>query len=149
MIGGVRKYKVEFLYKCKFSEPNQDDTTKGEALAFGTSEISGSVHALANGNWSTSKVFNTQAEAVQYLEALLATSAVTLTYNVNGGTGSVPSVLVASGTAVALDNGAGITPPANKTFAGWATTNSAETADVTSPYTVSADTTLYAVYAAG
>ena len=32
MVGGVYKYKVEFLNKVKFSEPSQDDNTKGESL---------------------------------------------------------------------------------------------------------------------
>lgn len=72
MVGGVRKYKVEFLYKVKFAEPNQDDTTKGENLAFATSEITGTISTLANGKWSDAKVFDTQDAAVTYLEGKLA-----------------------------------------------------------------------------
>ena len=74
------------------------------------------------------------------------TSNVTLTYNVNGGTGTIDPVSVAAGTAVTLNNGSTLTPPEGKTFSGWATTDSAQTPDATSPYTVSADTTLYAVW---
>lgn len=72
MVGGAYKYKVEFLYKVKFSEPNQSDTTKGENVAFATSEISGLVSALANGKWSETKTFDTKAAALTYLEGLLA-----------------------------------------------------------------------------
>lgn len=72
MVGGAYKYKVEFLYKCKFSEPSQEDTTRGESVEFGTTEIEGTVAALANGEWSKAKTFDTKAEAVTYLEGLMA-----------------------------------------------------------------------------
>ena len=71
MINGSYKYKVEFLYKVKFAEPSQEDTTKGESVEFGTTEIEGSVAALANGKWSVAKTFDTQAEAITYLEGIL------------------------------------------------------------------------------
>lgn len=72
MVGGVYKYKVEFLYKVKFSEPSEENTTKGESLEFGTATLEGSVSVLGNGKWSVAKVFNTKAEAVTYLEGLMA-----------------------------------------------------------------------------
>jgi phi13 family phage major tail protein len=71
MVNNVRKYKVEFLYKAKFSEPSQSDNTKGESLEFATSELSGTIAALANGDWSKTKTFNTRAEAITYLEGLM------------------------------------------------------------------------------
>ena len=70
MVGGVYKYKVEFLYKVKFGEPSQEDNTKGENLEFSTSTIEGQISTLANGKWSETKTFNTQAEAITYLEGL-------------------------------------------------------------------------------
>lgn len=73
MVGGLYKYKVEFLHKVKFSEPSQEDNTKGESLEFGTSELEGTVATLANGDWSKSNVFDTKAEALEYLEGLLGT----------------------------------------------------------------------------
>jgi len=73
MVAGVYKYKVEFLYKVKFAEPSQEDNTKGDSVEFGTTEIEGTVAALANGNWSVAKTFSTRAEAVTYLEGLLGT----------------------------------------------------------------------------
>lgn len=70
----------------------------------------------------------------------------TITYDANGGTGTVAAVTVSDGTSITLSNGTGLTAPTDKEFAGWATTDSATEANVTSPYTVSADVTLYAVW---
>lgn len=66
------KYKVEFLYKVKFSEPSQEDNTKGESVEFATPEIEGIVSALANGKWSETGTFDTKQEAIAFLEGLLA-----------------------------------------------------------------------------
>ena len=148
MVNNVTKYKVEFLYKVKFSEPSAENQTRGESVEFATTEIEGTVSVLKNGNWSVAQTFATKAEATTYLEGLMAAPpTVTLTYNVNGGTGTISPVTVTSGNAVTLNNGSTLTAPEGKTFAGWATTSSAETPDATSPYTVSANTILYAVWA--
>lgn len=72
MVNGVYKYKVEFLYKVKFAEPSQEDTTKGDSVQFGTTSIEGTVATLANGKWSVAKTFSTQSDAISYLEGLLA-----------------------------------------------------------------------------
>lgn len=72
MQDGALKWKVEFLYKVKFAEPSQSDTTQGETVEFGTVEMQGQVMQLANGNWSTSQIFNTKADAISYLEGLLS-----------------------------------------------------------------------------
>ena len=72
MVNGARKYKVEFLNKVKFSEPSQDDKTKGENVEFTTSELEGTVSTLADGTWSKTKTFETQADAIKYLEGLMA-----------------------------------------------------------------------------
>ena len=71
-VNNAYKYKVEFLYKVKFSEPSQSDQTKGETVEFATPEIEGIISALANGNWSITNSFDTYAEALSYLEGLLA-----------------------------------------------------------------------------
>ena len=88
----------------------------------------------------------TNIDVAQYAKVDVAVPVVTVTYNVNGGTGTVAPVSVGKGTEIQLDSGSGITAPEGKTFAGWATTNDAEAPDVTSPYNVTADITLYAVY---
>lgn len=72
MVGGVYKYKVEFLYKVRFGEPSQENETKGESLEFSTSELEGTIACLANGDWSKTKTFDTKAEAITYLEGLMA-----------------------------------------------------------------------------
>ena len=76
MVNGAYKYTVEFLCKVKFSEPSQDDSTKGENISFSTTELAGTVATLADGTWSKSKTFDTKTEAVTYLEGLMAKTSV-------------------------------------------------------------------------
>lgn len=71
----------------------------------------------------------------------------TVTYNANGGTGSVAAVIVPDGTSITLDDGSNLSYT-DKTFSGWATESSATEADVTSPYAPTGDVTLYAVWVA-
>ena len=151
MVGGVYKYKVEFLKKVKFAEPSQENDTKGESLEFGTSEIEGQVSALANGDWSATATFDSMTEAQAYLNAFFesatpTTDQYTVTYNANGGTGEIASVTVDAGESITLSDGTGLTAPTDKQFAGWAKTSTAQSATVTSPFTPTADTTLYAVW---
>lgn len=68
MVNGALKYKGEFLYKVKFSEPSQDDQTKGEKVDFKTPEIEGSAAQLMNGNWSAAKTFDTKDAAVAWVK---------------------------------------------------------------------------------
>ena len=70
MVNGAYKYKVEFINKVKFSEPSQDNTTRGDSIEFGTTEIEGTISALANGEWSVAKQFDNKAAAIAYLEEL-------------------------------------------------------------------------------
>ena len=74
MINNVINYRVEFIYKVKFAEPSQEDTTKGENVEFNTVEMEGTVSQLANGNWSISQDFTTKEAATTYLENLLSVS---------------------------------------------------------------------------
>lgn len=75
MVNGSYKYKVEFLYKVKFSEPSQENATRGESVEFGTTTIEGVVSALANGKWSNSATFDTKTEAQTYLNSFFTVSA--------------------------------------------------------------------------
>ena len=147
MVNNVLQYRVEILYKCKFSEPSQEDNTKGESVEFSTFECQGTVNALANGEWSKTKTFTTKNEAVAYIEAEFgqATEYV-ITYNANGGTGEVASETVVAGQSVALSDGTGLTYT-DHTFKGWGT-NPSSTVAVTSPYTPTGDVTLYAIWEA-
>lgn len=74
MVNGVYKYKVEFLHKVKFSEPSQENQTKGDSVEFGTTEIEGTIATLANGDWSKAQTFDTKAAAITYLEGLFGTT---------------------------------------------------------------------------
>ena len=74
MVNGNYKYKVEFLNKVKFSEPSQENSTKGESVEFGTTTLEGIVSTLANGDWSNAEVFDTMAEAQTYLNSLFTAS---------------------------------------------------------------------------
>ena len=146
MVNSEYKYKVEFLSKVKFSEPSRDENTKGESVEFSTPSVEGIIAALADGTWNKTKTFDTLTAALTWLQSLLGTSVnYTVTYNVNGGTGSVESETVVAGESVVLDDGSGITAPSEKEFAGWGTNPDATTV-VSSPYTPTQDTTLYAVY---
>ena len=75
VVSGVRQYKVEFLHKVKFKEPDSDETTKGDSLEFKTSTIEGTIMALADGTWSKSKTFTDYNQAKTYLSGLLTASA--------------------------------------------------------------------------
>lgn len=72
---GKRQYKGEFLYKCKFSEPSQEDETKGESVDFSTPEIEGTAAALANGDWSAAQTFDTKEAAVAWVKGKLTKAA--------------------------------------------------------------------------
>lgn len=147
MVGGVYKYKVEFLKKVKFSEPSQEDNTKGESIEFTTSEISGVVSTLADGSWSVEKTFNSMPEAQAYLNSFFGSATpATVTYNVNGGTGSVAAVDTYVGATITVSDGSGITPPTDYVFAGWDTSSTATIPDIVGTYKVTGDVTLYAVY---
>lgn len=150
MVNGVYKFKVEFLYKVKFSEPSADNTTQGENVEFATTEIEGTLAALASGAWAFGKVFDTREQALTYLEGIFTNppigSIYTVAYDANGGTGTIPSVPVSVGMSITLNDGSTLTAPSGKKFAGWATTDTATVPDVTSPYTPVGDITLYAVW---
>lgn len=76
LVNGVKKYKVEFLHKVQFNEPNTDEATKGESIEFGTSAIEGTILKLANGDWSLAKTFTDYDEASTYLDGLLTDKSV-------------------------------------------------------------------------
>lgn len=149
MVNGTYKYKVEFLRKVKFSEPSQENDTKGENLEFGTSEIEGQVATLANGDWSASKTFNTMTEAQAYLAGFFETAvSAVVTYDANGGSNPPSAVNTYVGAVISVDSGAGMTAPTGKVFVGWDTSDSATIPDIYDTYKVTATAvTLYAVWA--
>lgn len=75
MVGGVRQYKVEFLHRVKFKEPDAEENTKGESLEFKTTSIEGAISQLENGEWSKAKTFTEYTQAETYLNGLLTAKA--------------------------------------------------------------------------
>lgn len=80
IVNGEYKYKTEFLYKVKFSEPNAEEATKGESVEFKTPEIEGTFSALADekGTWCDTKTFTTKSDALTYLKSLMAKPTVSI-----------------------------------------------------------------------
>ena len=150
MVNGARKWKVDFFYKVKFAEMSYDQNTRGESVEFTTPSVEGKIAVLGDedGTWRKSETFDTLSDALTYLKGLMTapvTTKYTVTYDVNGGTGTVVPVEVTAGESVSLDDGSGITPPTNKTFKGWGLSEDA-TETVASPYTPTGNVTLYAIY---
>ena len=73
IVNGKHVYKGEFLCKVKFSEPSQEDETKGESVDFSTPEIEGTAATLASGQWSAAQVFDTKVSAVEWVKGKLGT----------------------------------------------------------------------------
>ena len=78
MVGGVRKFKVEFFPRVKFTKITTDAKTRGESVEFGTTSIEGVVYPLdaemngyAAGTWEKHQTFATEAEAEAYLDKCL------------------------------------------------------------------------------
>lgn len=82
MVGGVRKYKVEFFPRVKFTKITTDNKTRGESVEFGTTAIEGTVmpletalNGLAVGDWEKHQTFATLQDAEVYLDGLLTPEA--------------------------------------------------------------------------
>lgn len=70
----------------------------------------------------------------------------TLTYDANGGTGTIDPVIAAPNVEITLNDGSGLTPPSlEKAFRGWGITADATSA-VEGPIKIDEDTTLYAIW---
>lgn len=78
MVGGAKKYKVEFFPRVKFTKVTSDNKTRGESVEFSTTAIEGTVYPLETavnklvvGDWEKHQTFDTLAEAETYLDGLL------------------------------------------------------------------------------
>lgn len=149
MVNGAYRYKCEFLYKVKFSEPSKSEQTKNDSVEFSTPTVEGIIASLSDalGTWSKTKVFNTKSEALTYLKNLLAEDGQTyrVTFDLMGGESStVEDETVNAGASITLDDGTGVTAPTGYTFAGWSLEPNGTLLGAT--YTPSGDVTIYAVY---
>lgn len=82
VVGGARKYKVEFFPRVKFTKITSDNKTRGESVEFSTTAIEGTVmpletavNGLKIGDWEKHQTFATLAEAETYLDGLLTPEA--------------------------------------------------------------------------
>ena len=82
MVNGVRKFKVEFFPRVKFTKITTDAKTRGESVEFGTTAIEGTVfpldaefNGMAAGTWEKHQTFATEAEAEAYLDSCLTPNA--------------------------------------------------------------------------
>ena len=78
MVGGVRKFKVEFFPRVKFNKVTSDNKTRGESVEFSTTALEGTVFPLDSelngvpaGVWEKHQTFASLAEAEAYLDGLL------------------------------------------------------------------------------
>lgn len=120
------------------TENGSHDVTQYETAVVAVPLPSGSTTVTANGTY----------DIEDYKSVVVNVGTATVTYDENGGTGSVDAQTAIKGNSISLDDGSGLTAPEGKEFAGWATTSDAEEPDAESPFKVTEDVTLYAVYVA-
>ena len=78
LVNNVKKYKVEFFPRVKFTKVTTDNKTRGESVEFSTTAIEGTVYplekevnGLAVGTWEKHQTFATRAKSETYLDGLL------------------------------------------------------------------------------
>ena len=64
------KYKIRLYKKCQFSEPNDDNTTRQEATAFGHITLSGNILIPEDKEWRIIEEYNTLDAAIAALKTL-------------------------------------------------------------------------------
>ena len=82
MVGGARKFKVEFFPRVKFTKITSDNKTRGESVEFSTTAVEGTVfpletalNGLEAGDWEKHQTFDDLAAAEKYLDGLLTPKA--------------------------------------------------------------------------
>lgn len=63
----VDKYTAKFYPKCQFKEPNDENATQGETLAFTHTTMEGNMFVPEDGTWKEQQTFKTLQEAKTWL----------------------------------------------------------------------------------
>ena len=63
LIGGIKKYKVEFFPKVKFKPFISDSKTKGDSLEFTTPSVEATIFENDKGDWEKHQICDTETEA--------------------------------------------------------------------------------------
>lgn len=75
-VSNATRWRAVWLKKVQFKEPNDEMKTKGESVEFGTTSLEGTIMVAADGYWKEEGTFDTEAEAVSYLNTKTGISAV-------------------------------------------------------------------------
>lgn len=79
-VKGIKKYVACILPKVLFAETDESYTTQGENLEFKSTSISGRAMPVENGDWKVKETFDTEEEALNFIETFLGiTKTVTTT----------------------------------------------------------------------
>ena len=133
--GELTSYEIGRVYEVDETLGNQliSDGLAVEYLdvvPYGTKQIT------ANGTYDVSG----------FASVVVDVDIVIVTYDANGGTGTIASASGVAGDQITLSDGTGLTAPEGKIFAGWATEATATEPDVESPFTLTDNVTLHAVW---
>ena len=66
-VSGSVSYRAIWLPNVQFSEPADNNATKGDSFAFGTHSLPGTILTDENGDWKKEESFSLEADAVAYL----------------------------------------------------------------------------------
>lgn len=67
-VDNVDSFRAVVLHKVQFGEPADENTTKGETMAFATPTIQGTILPDDSGDWKTEQSFTTLAEAKTFID---------------------------------------------------------------------------------
>lgn len=73
-VDGKLKFRAVFFNKVQFGEPNDNNSTKGETTTFNTETIEGTIMTNAKGRWKQEKTFDTEEEAMDYIDRKFETA---------------------------------------------------------------------------
>lgn len=78
MVGGVKKYRVEFFPKIKFKPFITDAKTKGDNLEFITPSVEVTIFENDNGYWKKHEIYASKSVVVLVLNSMFTQSTATL-----------------------------------------------------------------------